>query len=206
MKSVPSCGLHPYPASGDHTESPMRKIFSFIMATVDGYYEGPNQEFDSWTIDHEFEEFSLEQLDEVDTLVFGRATYEGMAAYWPTRAAQIPHTRRTRATQAAARQGHRDSRRLRTDGEPPADGAGRRTAGHEEPRRSRRRQIGVQDGHRANQPEATEEQVLRVWERAPLLPARCPRDRSPRILVKCGLRRRETTGSDRFRAPHRRPG
>ena len=117
----------------------MRKIFSFIMATVDGYSEGPNQEFDFFTIDDEFEEFSLEQLDEVDTLVFGRATYEGMAAYWPTRAAQIPRTRRTRATQAAARQGHRESRRLRSDGEPPADGAGRRTAGHDEPRRSRRR-------------------------------------------------------------------
>ncbi len=66
----------------------MRKIFSFMMATVDGYYEGPNQEFDFWTVDDEFNEFSVEQLDEADTLVFGRVTYEGMAAYWPTPAAE----------------------------------------------------------------------------------------------------------------------
>jgi dihydrofolate reductase len=66
----------------------MRKIFSFMMATVDGYYEGPNQEFDFWVVDDEFNEFSVEQLDEVDVLVFGRVTYEGMAAYWPTPAAK----------------------------------------------------------------------------------------------------------------------
>jgi dihydrofolate reductase len=66
----------------------MRKIFSFMMATVDGYYEGPNQEFDFWVVDDEFSEFSVEQLDEVDALVFGRVTYEGMAAYWPTPAAK----------------------------------------------------------------------------------------------------------------------
>jgi dihydrofolate reductase len=66
----------------------MRKMFSFMMATVDGYYEGPTQEFDFWIVDDEFDEFSVEQLDEVDTLVFGRVTYEGMAAYWPTPAAE----------------------------------------------------------------------------------------------------------------------
>jgi dihydrofolate reductase len=65
----------------------MRKIFAFLMATVDGYYEGPNQEFDFWITDEEFNDLSVEQLDEVDTLLFGRVTYEGMAAYWPTPAA-----------------------------------------------------------------------------------------------------------------------
>ena len=66
----------------------MRKIFAFIMTTLDGYYEGPNQGFDFWVVDEEFEEFSVEQLDEVDTLLFGRVTYEGMASYWPTPAAE----------------------------------------------------------------------------------------------------------------------
>jgi dihydrofolate reductase len=66
----------------------MRKIFSFLVTTLDGYYEGPNQEFDWPIVDEEFNTFALEQLDEVDTLMFGRATYEGMAAYWPTPAAQ----------------------------------------------------------------------------------------------------------------------
>jgi dihydrofolate reductase len=62
----------------------MRRTFAFIMTTLDGYYEGPHQEFDFWVLDEEFEEFSAEQLDEVDALLFGRVSYEGMAAYWPT--------------------------------------------------------------------------------------------------------------------------
>jgi len=66
----------------------MRKIFAFILTTLDGYYEGPNQEFDFWVVDEEFDGFAVEQLDEVDTLLFGRVTYEGMAAYWPTPAGQ----------------------------------------------------------------------------------------------------------------------
>jgi dihydrofolate reductase len=65
----------------------MKNFFSFLMATVDGYYEGPNQEFDFWTIDDEFHRFAAEQLDKMDTLVLGRVTYEGMAGFWPTPAA-----------------------------------------------------------------------------------------------------------------------
>jgi dihydrofolate reductase len=66
----------------------MRKILSFMVATVDGYYEGPNQEFDWPVVDEEFNEFGVQQLDEVDTLLFGRRTYELMAGYWPTPAAE----------------------------------------------------------------------------------------------------------------------
>jgi dihydrofolate reductase len=66
----------------------MRKIVAFLVATVDGYYEGPNQEFDWPVVDEEFNEFGLHQLEEVDTLLFGRVTYQGMASYWPTPAAQ----------------------------------------------------------------------------------------------------------------------
>jgi hypothetical protein len=38
------------------------------MTTLDGYYEGPNQEFDFWVIDEEFNRFAVDQLDEADTL------------------------------------------------------------------------------------------------------------------------------------------
>lgn len=65
----------------------MRRLFSFLMTTLDGYYEGRDQAFDYWVTDDEFNEFSAAQLDEAGILVFGRATYEGMAAYWPTSAA-----------------------------------------------------------------------------------------------------------------------
>jgi dihydrofolate reductase len=66
----------------------MRKIFTFLVSTVDGYYEGANGEFDWPVVDDEFNDFAVEQLDETDTLLFGRVTYEGMAAYWPTPAAE----------------------------------------------------------------------------------------------------------------------
>ena len=66
----------------------MRKIVSFIVTTLDGYYEGPNQEFDWPVVDDEFNEFAVRQLDGIDTLLFGRVTYQLMAAYWPTAAAR----------------------------------------------------------------------------------------------------------------------
>ena len=66
----------------------MRKLLAFLVVTVDGYYEGPEGEFDWPVLDEEFNEFGLRQLEEVDTLLFGRVTYEGMAAYWPTPAAE----------------------------------------------------------------------------------------------------------------------
>ena len=62
----------------------MRTLASFIITTLDGFYEGPNGEFDWPIVDEEFNDFAIGQLDEADTLGFGRATYEHMAAYWPT--------------------------------------------------------------------------------------------------------------------------
>jgi dihydrofolate reductase len=58
-----------------------------MVMTLDGYYEGPNGEFDWPNVDDEFNEFAISQIDDIDTLLFGRATYEGMASYWPTPAA-----------------------------------------------------------------------------------------------------------------------
>ena len=62
----------------------MRNVFLFMMVTLDGFFEGPNQEIDWHNVDEEFNEFAIQQLDEVDTLLFGRVTYEGMASFWPT--------------------------------------------------------------------------------------------------------------------------
>jgi dihydrofolate reductase len=55
------------------------------VITLDGYFEG-NQNWDLsfhnviWG--QELEKLSIEQLRSADYLVFGRVTYEGMAAYW----------------------------------------------------------------------------------------------------------------------------
>jgi dihydrofolate reductase len=62
----------------------VRKLFAFIVMTLDGYHAGQHQEFDWPNVDEEFEEFSVRQLNDIGLLVFGRATYEGMAAFWPT--------------------------------------------------------------------------------------------------------------------------
>jgi dihydrofolate reductase len=66
----------------------MRKLYSFMVVSLDGFYEGPNGEFDWPVVDQEFNEFGIEQLHDTDALLFGRVTYEGMAAYWPTPAAR----------------------------------------------------------------------------------------------------------------------
>jgi len=67
----------------------MRKVISFMVTTLDGFVEGPNGEFDWPNVDEEFYEFSIKQLGEIDTLLFGRMGYEGMASYWPTPEAQL---------------------------------------------------------------------------------------------------------------------
>jgi dihydrofolate reductase len=64
-------------------EVEMRKIFSFNMMTLDGFFAGPAGEIDWHNVDKEFNDFAVEQLMEIGTLVFGRVTYELMAAYWP---------------------------------------------------------------------------------------------------------------------------
>ena len=62
----------------------MRKVLFFMLTTLDGFFEGPNQDISWHNVDEEFNTFATEQLAEVDTLLFGRVTYEGMASYWPT--------------------------------------------------------------------------------------------------------------------------
>lgn len=62
----------------------MRKLFAFNMVTLDGFFEGPNDNIDWHNTDEEFNEFAIEQTSSVDTLIFGRKTYQLMASYWPT--------------------------------------------------------------------------------------------------------------------------
>ncbi|HEY7357494.1 MAG TPA: dihydrofolate reductase family protein [Ktedonobacterales bacterium] len=66
----------------------MRNIFLFMMVTLDGFFEGPDHSIDWHNVDEEFNEFAIDQLHELDTLLFGRVTYEGMASFWPTPFAQ----------------------------------------------------------------------------------------------------------------------
>jgi dihydrofolate reductase len=60
----------------------MRKIFSFLAVSADGYHADPGRGLAWQTFGPEFADYSVEQLDEVDTLVLGRTTYEELSAYW----------------------------------------------------------------------------------------------------------------------------
>jgi len=62
----------------------MRKLFLFNFITLDGFFEGPGHDISWHNVDAEFNEFAVQQLDEIGTLLFGRVTYELMAGYWPT--------------------------------------------------------------------------------------------------------------------------
>lgn len=65
----------------------MRKLIMWNFVTLDGYFEGAK----NWDLPwherfwgEELMQFSLEQLESADMLVFGRVTYEGMAAHFAT--------------------------------------------------------------------------------------------------------------------------
>jgi dihydrofolate reductase len=65
----------------------MRKVIVSEMVSLDGYFASPDGSLAWHVVDDEFNTVARKQLDEMDTLLFGRVTYEGMASYWPTEAA-----------------------------------------------------------------------------------------------------------------------
>jgi dihydrofolate reductase len=62
----------------------MRRLIVSNLMSLDGFFEGPRQNIDWFMVDDEFFDYAKEMLRAADTLLFGRATYEHMAAYWPT--------------------------------------------------------------------------------------------------------------------------
>ena len=69
-----------------------RRVISWNMMSLDGLFEGSAP----WELDwhekvwgDELEKISLEQLEAAGALLFGRKTYEGMAAYWPNAVGRV---------------------------------------------------------------------------------------------------------------------
>jgi len=60
----------------------MRKIFLFMMISLDGYFEGQNHDLSWHNVDEQFSDFAIAQLKTVDTILFGKTTYLMMSAYW----------------------------------------------------------------------------------------------------------------------------
>ena len=61
----------------------MRKLFLFMMVSLDGYFEGSDHDLSWHNADSdEFQKFAIDQLGTIDTILFGRRTYEMMASFW----------------------------------------------------------------------------------------------------------------------------
>lgn len=86
----------------------MRRLVTWDLMTLDGAFEGATP----WALDfhervwgEELEAFSLNQLEEVGTLLFGRRTYEGMAAHWATATGAVAERMNALDKCVATRQG-----------------------------------------------------------------------------------------------------
>jgi dihydrofolate reductase len=62
----------------------MRNVIVSNLVSLDSFFEGPNHELDWFSIDEEFLDYSRGLLRSVDTILFGRVTYQYMASYWPS--------------------------------------------------------------------------------------------------------------------------
>ena len=63
----------------------MGRLIEWNLISLDGYFEGGSKwdlEWHNYVWDKELEKFSLDQLRSAGMLLFGRTTYDGMAAYW----------------------------------------------------------------------------------------------------------------------------
>ncbi len=63
----------------------MKKLIMWNVITVDGYFQGIEPwdlSFHSTVYGDELMQFSIEQLDTAEAVIYGGVTYEGMASYW----------------------------------------------------------------------------------------------------------------------------
>lgn len=60
-------------------------MFLFMMVSLDGYIEGENQDLSWHHVDEEFNDFASSQLQEADTIIMGRKTYQLMESFWPSK-------------------------------------------------------------------------------------------------------------------------
>ena len=53
------------------------------MISLDGHYEGPRHDISWHKVYDDFKAYPIDLALKIDTLIFGRLTYELMASYWP---------------------------------------------------------------------------------------------------------------------------
>jgi dihydrofolate reductase len=62
----------------------MRKLIAETLISLDGYFEDNNKGLGWHNVDQEFDNYTIEMLGNMGTLLFGRVTYEIMESFWPT--------------------------------------------------------------------------------------------------------------------------
>ncbi|WP_051084522.1 dihydrofolate reductase family protein [Gracilibacillus lacisalsi] len=67
----------------------MRNVISQMMVTVNGLVEGPDHALDWHVVDDEYDQYNDELFSTVDTLLFGRVTFQHMEAFWQTPVAYV---------------------------------------------------------------------------------------------------------------------
>src|SRR5436190_19601685 len=65
------------------TGAPMRRLFLQINVSLDGYINDADGEIDWHFADDEFQRYIDHTLESIDGMIFGRAAFEQLAAYWP---------------------------------------------------------------------------------------------------------------------------
>jgi dihydrofolate reductase len=66
----------------------MRKIVAFFHVSLDGYVAGVNGEMDWIKVDDEIFDYVGDRVNDSDTALYGRVTWQMMEGYWPTAADQ----------------------------------------------------------------------------------------------------------------------
>ncbi|MFS8131055.1 MAG: dihydrofolate reductase family protein [Candidatus Dojkabacteria bacterium] len=61
----------------------MRKIIVSEMISIDGYYKDAEDKIEWHIVDEDFNAFASEFEKTVDTILFGRKTYQMFESYWP---------------------------------------------------------------------------------------------------------------------------
>jgi dihydrofolate reductase len=70
----------------------MSKLVMWNLMTLDGTFDGATPWDLDWhnpVVDQEFNRLAIDLLHSADRLLFGRVTYEGMAAYWSNAQGEI---------------------------------------------------------------------------------------------------------------------
>ena len=85
----------------------MGTVILSVMTSLDGMFDGPGEGFeriDWFRADDEWLDYSVELLDQVDTLLFGRRAFEGMEQFWPAQTDPVGRRMNERAKVGFSRQ------------------------------------------------------------------------------------------------------